>query len=174
MPGPGEALDQPWLAEYDTLDKMVESRTEIYAGLSAHLLTGTRAHWIEVLLAHDVWCAAVQTYDELVEDPQVAHNGLFWDVPVGEGEADLRHARLADHLLARRPPGSGTAFHAPASTRPRCWPTIPCVGGMSSGAWARARRIPEFTAWSARARLRELLPSMGVKQRTMNNAVSGL
>ena len=40
-----------------------------------------------MLLAHDVWCAAVQTYDELVEDPQVAHNGLFWDVPVGEGEA---------------------------------------------------------------------------------------
>ncbi len=82
-----EALDQPWLAEYDTLDKMVESRAEIYAGLSAHLLTGTRAHWIEVLLAHDVWCAAVQTYDELVEDPQIAHNGLFWEVPVGEGEA---------------------------------------------------------------------------------------
>ena len=66
---------------------MVESRARIYAGLSAHLLTATRAHWIEVLLAHDVWCAPVQTYDELVEDPQVAHNGLFWDVPVGEGEA---------------------------------------------------------------------------------------
>ena len=82
-----EALDQPWLAEYDTLDKMVESRAKIYAGLSAHLLTRTRAHWIEVLLAHDVWCAAVQTYDELVDDPQVAHNRLFWEVPVGDGEA---------------------------------------------------------------------------------------
>jgi crotonobetainyl-CoA:carnitine CoA-transferase CaiB-like acyl-CoA transferase len=82
-----EALDQPWLAEYDTLDKMVESRAEIYAGLSAHLHTGTRAHWIEVLLAHDVWCAPVQNYDELVVDPQVAHNGLFWEVPVGEDGA---------------------------------------------------------------------------------------
>jgi crotonobetainyl-CoA:carnitine CoA-transferase CaiB-like acyl-CoA transferase len=82
-----EALDQPWLSEYDTLDKMVESRAEIYAGLSAHLLTGTRVHWIDVLLAHDVWCAPVQNYEELVADPQVAHNGLFWEVPVGEGEA---------------------------------------------------------------------------------------
>ena len=82
-----EALDQPWLAEYDTLDKMVDSRAEIFAGLSAHLHTGTRAHWIEVLLAHDVWCAPVQNYDELVEDPQVTHNGLFWEVPVGEDEA---------------------------------------------------------------------------------------
>jgi crotonobetainyl-CoA:carnitine CoA-transferase CaiB-like acyl-CoA transferase len=82
-----EALDQPWLAEYDTLDKMVESRAEIYAGLSAHLLTRTRAHWIDVLLAHDVWCAPVQSYEELVADEQVAHNRLFWEVPVGEGEA---------------------------------------------------------------------------------------
>jgi crotonobetainyl-CoA:carnitine CoA-transferase CaiB-like acyl-CoA transferase len=28
-----------------------------------------------------------QNYDELIEDPQVTHNGLFWEVPVGEGEA---------------------------------------------------------------------------------------
>ena len=41
----------------------------------------------DVLLAHDVWCAPVQNYEELVADPQVAHNGLFWEVPVGEGEA---------------------------------------------------------------------------------------
>ena len=38
-----EALDQPWLAEYDTLDKMVESRPEIYAGLSEHFCAAARA-----------------------------------------------------------------------------------------------------------------------------------
>ena len=86
---------------------MVESRPQIYAGLSEHLPGGTRAHWIEVLLAHDVWCAPVQTYDELVEDPQVAHNGAFWEVPVGDGRGDVPHARLADHVLGhpgRDPP----------------------------------------------------------------------
>jgi len=81
-----EALDQPWLAQYDTLDKMVESRPQIYEGLSELFRDGTRAHWIEKLLAHDVWCAPVQNYEELLEDPQVANNGLFWEVPVGAGE----------------------------------------------------------------------------------------
>ncbi|HEU4976283.1 MAG TPA: CaiB/BaiF CoA-transferase family protein [Baekduia sp.] len=85
-----EALGLPWLAQYDTLDKMVESRADIYAGLSDHFRTDTSEHWIEVLLGHDVWCAAVQDYERLVADPQVAHNGLFWDVPVGEDEATFR------------------------------------------------------------------------------------
>ena len=40
-----------------------------------------------MLLGHDVWCAPVQNYEQLVADPQVAHNGLFWEVPVGNDEA---------------------------------------------------------------------------------------
>jgi crotonobetainyl-CoA:carnitine CoA-transferase CaiB-like acyl-CoA transferase len=85
-----EALDLPWLAQFDDLDKMIESRAEIYATLAAHFLTGTSEKWIELLLEHDVWCAPVQTYEQLVTDPQVVHNGLFWDVPVGDGEASFR------------------------------------------------------------------------------------
>jgi crotonobetainyl-CoA:carnitine CoA-transferase CaiB-like acyl-CoA transferase len=84
-----EALDQPWLAEYDTIEKMVESRPRIYAGLTELFRGGTRAHWIEILLAHDVWCAPVQNYEELVADPQVVHNGAFWEVPVGEDEGSF-------------------------------------------------------------------------------------
>jgi crotonobetainyl-CoA:carnitine CoA-transferase CaiB-like acyl-CoA transferase len=101
-----EALDQPWLSQFDTLDKMVESRAEIYAGLAAQLLTGTTDHWLATLLEHDVWCAPVQNYEQLTADPQVAHNRLFWDVPVGDGEASFRT------------PGSPITFSAtPASIR---------------------------------------------------------
>ncbi len=85
-----EALDLSFLAQFDTLDKMVESRGEIYAHLAEHLLGGTSEHWIEILLEHDVWCAPVHTYEQLADDPQVAHNKLFWDVPVGDGEATFR------------------------------------------------------------------------------------
>jgi crotonobetainyl-CoA:carnitine CoA-transferase CaiB-like acyl-CoA transferase len=85
-----EALDLSFLAQFDTLDKMVESRGEIYAHLAAHLVGDTSAHWIEILLEHDVWCAPVQTYEQLVDDPQVAHNKLLWDVPIGDGEATFR------------------------------------------------------------------------------------
>jgi crotonobetainyl-CoA:carnitine CoA-transferase CaiB-like acyl-CoA transferase len=38
-----------------------------------------------VLLARDVWTAPVQDYDTLMGDPQLRHNGLLWDVPVGAG-----------------------------------------------------------------------------------------
>jgi crotonobetainyl-CoA:carnitine CoA-transferase CaiB-like acyl-CoA transferase len=85
----GEALGLPWLAQYDTLDKMIESRPQIYAGLTEHFRGDTSAHWIEVLLAADVWSAPVQNYEQLVEDPQVAHNKLFWEVPVGEDGASF-------------------------------------------------------------------------------------
>ena len=84
------ALDLPWLEQFDTLDEMVASRAEIYSGLSEHFRGDTSARWIEVLLEHDVWCAPVQTYEQLVEDPQVASNEMFWDVPVGAGEASFR------------------------------------------------------------------------------------
>ena len=85
-----EALELSWLAEFDTLDRMFEAREEIYARLSEHFLTGPSEAWIEALLAHDVWCAPVQTYGQLADDPQVVHNGLFWDVPVGDGEGTFR------------------------------------------------------------------------------------
>jgi crotonobetainyl-CoA:carnitine CoA-transferase CaiB-like acyl-CoA transferase len=85
-----EALDLPFLAQFDTLDKMVDSRAEIYAHLSQHFVGGTSDHWIAILLEHDVWCAPVQNYDQLKDDPQIAHNGMWWDVPVGDGEATFR------------------------------------------------------------------------------------
>jgi crotonobetainyl-CoA:carnitine CoA-transferase CaiB-like acyl-CoA transferase len=101
-----EALDLPWLAQFDDLDKMVESRAEIYATLSEHFLGDTTEAWIGLLLDHDVWCAPVQTYEELAKDGQVAHNGLFWDVPIGDGEATFRT------------PGSPMTFSGtPASVR---------------------------------------------------------
>lgn len=82
-----EALGLPSLAQYDSLDKMIESRTEIYAALARHFSADTSEHWLDLLLAHDVWCAPVQNYEQLLQDPQLAHNDLLWQVPVGDGEA---------------------------------------------------------------------------------------
>jgi len=88
-----EALDLPWLAQFDDLDKMIQSRPEIYGTLAEHFQTDSSEVWIDLLLRHDVWCAPVQTYEQLVEDPQVHHNGLFWDVPIGDGKASFRTPR---------------------------------------------------------------------------------
>jgi crotonobetainyl-CoA:carnitine CoA-transferase CaiB-like acyl-CoA transferase len=69
---------------------MLENRREIYAAISARLLQGPTDHWIEVLLAEDVWCAPVQNYDELMKDPQALHNDLFWNVGIGDGDLEFR------------------------------------------------------------------------------------
>jgi crotonobetainyl-CoA:carnitine CoA-transferase CaiB-like acyl-CoA transferase len=80
----GRALNLPELAQYDTNALMLEHRAEIYKVLSERLKTDTTVHLVEALLAHDVWCAPLQTYDDLVTDPQAVHNEMFWDVPIGE------------------------------------------------------------------------------------------
>ena len=86
----GRALDMPELARYDTNALMLEHRREIYAAITRRLAAGTTAHWIGVLLAEDVWCAPVQSYDDLVNDPQALHNELFWDVGIGDGTKRFR------------------------------------------------------------------------------------
>ena len=86
----GRALDMPELAKYDTNALMLEHRAEIYELLSGRLKTGRTADWLDALLAYDVWCAPVQTYDDLMTDPQAEHNQVFWDVPIGDGGPSFR------------------------------------------------------------------------------------
>ncbi len=78
------ALDIPELARFDSNELMLAHREEIYDLVAARLATDTTAHWIETLLAHDVWTAPVQDYETLTHDPQLIHNRLLWEVPVGQ------------------------------------------------------------------------------------------
>jgi crotonobetainyl-CoA:carnitine CoA-transferase CaiB-like acyl-CoA transferase len=86
----GKILGVDWLAQFDTNEKMFESRDEIYRRLAAHFATQSTAHWIELLGAHDVWCAPVQRHADLERDPQVAHKKLIWDVPYADSGATYR------------------------------------------------------------------------------------
>ncbi|MDA8290096.1 MAG: CoA transferase [Actinomycetota bacterium] len=79
----GEALEMPELARYDTNALMLAHRSEIYHAIAERLGEGPTAQWMERLLARDVWCAPVQDYDALVQDPQARHNEMFWEVPLG-------------------------------------------------------------------------------------------
>ncbi len=83
-----DAIDLPAIAQYDTNEAMLEHRERIYDLIAARLATDTTAHWMELLLARDVWSAPVQDYDTLVQDPQLQHNELLWDVPVGDGSVE--------------------------------------------------------------------------------------
>jgi crotonobetainyl-CoA:carnitine CoA-transferase CaiB-like acyl-CoA transferase len=86
-----QALDLPQIAQYDTNALSLVHRDEIYDEIAARLAGDTTAAWIPQLLAFDVWCAPVQDYAALIEDPQLAHNELLWDVGVGrEQDGGLR------------------------------------------------------------------------------------
>jgi len=86
----GEILEVDWLKPYDTNEKMYEGRDEIHRLLARHFANETTEHWIELLYAHDIWCAPVQDYEDLEKDPQVLHKKMIWDVPFADGGEHYR------------------------------------------------------------------------------------
>lgn len=102
-----EAIDLPELAQYDTNELMLEHRVKIYDLVAERLATDDTAAWIPRLLEFDVWCSPVQDYAALMEDPQLKHNGLLWDVPVGSpADGDLRFRTVGSPITMSRTPPS--------------------------------------------------------------------
>jgi len=73
----GRVFDEPELLGLDPEEHGWTHRDELFALVSAHLVTRTTQHWLDTLLPEGVWVGPVYGYDELVDDPQVAHNGTF-------------------------------------------------------------------------------------------------
>ncbi|MGE0630415.1 MAG: CaiB/BaiF CoA transferase family protein [Hyphomicrobiaceae bacterium] len=70
-------------------------RFEIWEALEAAFLTRTADEWVEVLRAHEVPVAPVNTLDRSLSDPQVLHRGMILDIP-GPG---AEHVRVAGNPL---------------------------------------------------------------------------
>jgi crotonobetainyl-CoA:carnitine CoA-transferase CaiB-like acyl-CoA transferase len=73
----GEILDLPALADYDAPRRAYEHRDTLRPLIQERIATNTTDYWLERLLARDVWCAKVQDFEDLMSDPQVAHNDLI-------------------------------------------------------------------------------------------------
>jgi crotonobetainyl-CoA:carnitine CoA-transferase CaiB-like acyl-CoA transferase len=83
----GELLDLPELARFDTPERAWADRDHVYRVIAGRLPERPTAAWLELLATRDVWCAPVQTFDQVVADPQVAHNELLATVEYpGVGE----------------------------------------------------------------------------------------
>ncbi|MDT5018552.1 MAG: hypothetical protein QOD39_4712 [Mycobacterium sp.] len=50
---------------------------EIRQAIGVRLVQQSTTDWLETLLAQDIWCAELNDYDAVVEDPQVNHNGMI-------------------------------------------------------------------------------------------------
>ncbi|MFG3212002.1 CaiB/BaiF CoA transferase family protein [Streptomyces tendae] len=52
-------------------------RDEIFARTAARLLTRPSRHWLDAFAAAGIWAGPVYGYADLVQDPQIRHNGTF-------------------------------------------------------------------------------------------------
>jgi crotonobetainyl-CoA:carnitine CoA-transferase CaiB-like acyl-CoA transferase len=75
--GLAEALDSPELAQWDAEADGFEQRDAISAIVTGRLRTQPTSHWLSVLGERGIWAGPVYSYDDLVADPQVQHNGSF-------------------------------------------------------------------------------------------------
>jgi crotonobetainyl-CoA:carnitine CoA-transferase CaiB-like acyl-CoA transferase len=55
----------------------MEDRDEIVRTLAKAFSTNTTDEWMEILLAEDVWCAPLYTFEDVINDPQVAENEMI-------------------------------------------------------------------------------------------------
>ena len=81
-----ELLELPELAEYDEEERAYRERDDVYRMIQARLVEGDAGHWLELLATRDVWCAPVNRFEDLLDDPQVQHNELFTTVERPNGE----------------------------------------------------------------------------------------
>lgn len=71
-----KALDRPALNEFDA-NAQHARRDEITAIVAEAFKAETTAHWVNKLMAEGVWHTIVNDYADVLEDPQVVHNGSF-------------------------------------------------------------------------------------------------
>ena len=69
------------LDKYDKVEfesnNVIENRDEIRWKFNAVFKTKTTDKWLSLLLEEDVWCSQVNSFAEMVEDPQIKHNEMI-------------------------------------------------------------------------------------------------
>jgi crotonobetainyl-CoA:carnitine CoA-transferase CaiB-like acyl-CoA transferase len=104
-----EALGSPpELAEFESPSIVMDRRDEIYEALRPHLLEYDTDTLVTALRGHGVWCAPVNDYEQVLEDPGVRHIDPTLEVE----HPDAGPVRLLKHPIhystgeptVRRPP----------------------------------------------------------------------
>lgn len=73
----GELIGAPELAAYEEGNRAYDDREDAYRIVQDRLLERPAREWLEIFATKDVWAAPVQSFDDLVDDPQVEHNRLI-------------------------------------------------------------------------------------------------
>ncbi|PKQ64839.1 hypothetical protein BZG02_03025 [Labilibaculum filiforme] len=54
-----------------------DNRDQIRFDFDEVFKTKTTEEWLEILLEQDIWCSQVNTFNEMVDDPQIKHNQMI-------------------------------------------------------------------------------------------------
>lgn len=73
----GRLIEEPFFADLDDETDSWTHRDEIYACVRRRLLNRTSEDWLALFRENDIWCGPVYGYADVVEDPQIKHNGTF-------------------------------------------------------------------------------------------------
>jgi len=73
----GELFEDSFFEGLDDERDSWALRDQIFAKVKAHLPARTSTEWLEAMRARDIWAGPVYGYADLVEDPQIKHNGTF-------------------------------------------------------------------------------------------------
>ncbi|GAA1702832.1 CoA transferase [Microbacterium sediminicola] len=73
----GRVIGEPSFAGLDAEEHGWSHRDELYAKTAAALVRRPSDEWLDELLAAGIWAGPVYGYADLVEDPQIIHNGTF-------------------------------------------------------------------------------------------------
>ncbi len=69
------------LKKYDSekfdSNNIIENRDQIRFDFDKVFQSKTTDDWLKILLEHDVWCSQVNSFKEMVEDPQIIHNEMI-------------------------------------------------------------------------------------------------
>ncbi|MDO6604123.1 CaiB/BaiF CoA transferase family protein [Arenibacter palladensis] len=72
------------LKKYDSeayaSNNIIESRDEIRFDFDAVFQSKATEEWLALLLEHDIWCSQVNSFDEMVNDPQIKHNEMIIEI----------------------------------------------------------------------------------------------
>ncbi|MDV6330386.1 CoA transferase [Asticcacaulis sp. 201] len=73
----GQLIEEPFFANLEDQTDSWTYRDEIYAMTRIKLEGKTTQEWLDLFRPVDIWCGPVYGYADLVEDPQIKHNGTF-------------------------------------------------------------------------------------------------
>ena len=84
-----KGLELPELIEYSS-EEFYENREEIWEQINEKFQEKPTDEWLDILDRAATWIAPVHTYEDVVSDPQVEHNGMIKEVEhPDEGEIKL-------------------------------------------------------------------------------------